>query len=129
MKDPNSTFSFKFYASPHIRELSPKFGIVKNPEASYITVTGTDFVCPEPTCSDLKVVMGDDESDRIHIPAQLIDGSTVKFLVPKYTKPEVLRVELTLNGKDYTNDNKTYGFFDPYVLDVQPRLIHPDGST
>ena len=43
--------------------------------------------------------------------------------------PSVLRVELSLNGKDYTNDNQTYGFFDPYVLDVQPRLLSRDGST
>lgn len=92
-------------------------------------MSGTDFVCPDPSCSDLTVVMGEEEDNKIYIQAELVDSATVKFLVPKYTKPEVLRVELTLNGKDYTNDNKTYGFFDPYVLDVQPRLIHTDGST
>jgi len=49
--------------------------------------------------------------------------------VPKYTKPDVLPVEVTFNGEDYTNDNFTYGFFDPYVLDVQPRLISIKGTT
>jgi hypothetical protein len=49
--------------------------------------------------------------------------------VPKYTKPDVLPVEITFNGQDYTNDNKTYGFFDPYILDVYPRLISPKGTT
>jgi len=34
-----------------------------------------------------------------------------------------------LNGEDFTNDKKTYGYFDPYVLDVSPRLISVDGST
>jgi hypothetical protein len=63
------------------------------------------------------------------MPATLESTSRIKVKVPKYTKPDVLRVELTLNGADYTHDNKTYGFYDPYVIDVQPRLISVDGST
>jgi len=50
-------------------------------------------------------------------------------MVPKYTKPDVLKVELTLNGHDYTNDKKDYGYYDPYVIDVYPKLIAVDGST
>lgn len=53
----------------------------------------------------------------------------VKCKIPKYTKPDVLRVELTLNGKDFTNDGKTYGYFDPYVLNAEPRLISVEGTT
>jgi len=53
----------------------------------------------------------------------------VRCKVPKYTKPDVLQVELTFNGQDYTHDNQTYGFFDPYVLDVKPRLISTKGTT
>ena len=49
--------------------------------------------------------------------------------MPDYTKPDVLKVEVTINGESYTSDNKTYGFFDPFVLDAQPRLIATDGST
>lgn len=36
---------------------------------------------------------------------------------------------MTTNGESYTNDNKTYGYFDPFVLDASPRLIAADGST
>ena len=50
-------------------------------------------------------------------------------MIPKYTKPDVLRVELTLNGIDYTADKKTYGYFDPYVLNAEPKLMAIDGST
>jgi len=46
-----------------------------------------------------------------------------------YTKPDVLPVQVTLNGFDYSNDNITFGFYDPYVIDAQPRLIAVDGST
>lgn len=41
----------------------------------------------------------------------------------------MLRVELTLNGQDYTNDLKTYGYYDPYVLNAEPRLISVEGTT
>lgn len=38
-------------------------------------------------------------------------------------------VEITFNGQDYTHENQTYGFFDPFVLDVRPRLISMKGTT
>lgn len=63
------------------------------------------------------------------VKAEKISDDKVKCAVPRYTKPDVLEVELTFNGQDFTNDNKTYGFFDPFVLDVQPRLISTSGST
>ena len=34
-----------------------------------------------------------------------------------------------MNGLDYTSDNRTYGFYDPYVTDAQPRLISVKGTT
>jgi hypothetical protein len=50
-------------------------------------------------------------------------------MTPKYTRPDVLQVEVTFNGQDYTNDKLTYGYFDPFVLDIQPRLISKRGTT
>ena len=49
--------------------------------------------------------------------------------VPKYTKPDILPVDISMNGKDYTNDKVTYGFYDAFVLDVAPRLISKRGGT
>jgi len=34
-----------------------------------------------------------------------------------------------MNGIDYTNDRVTYGFFDAFVIDVQPKLISKKGNT
>jgi len=48
--------------------------------------------------------------------------------VPKYTKPDVLNVELSTNGEDFTNDKVSYGFFDPFLINVSPRLIVAGGS-
>ena len=36
---------------------------------------------------------------------------------------------MTLNGYDYSNDNITFGFYDPYVIDASPRLISTSGTT
>lgn len=52
------------------------------------------------------------------MPATVVDSKTIKCKIPKNTKPDVLKVEVTLNGDDFTNDNKTYGYYDPYVIDV-----------
>ena len=49
--------------------------------------------------------------------------------IPKYTKPDILQVDISMNGKDYTNDHVTYGFYDAFVLDVTPRLISRRGGT
>ena len=58
-----------------------------------------------------------------------MNDTNVRVKIPKYTKPDVLRVELTVNGQDYTNDQKNYGYFDPYVLNAEPRLISVEGTT
>lgn len=36
---------------------------------------------------------------------------------------------MSLDGHDYTNNGVTYGFFDAYLLDVEPRLISRLGGT
>jgi len=92
-------------------------------------ISGRNFKCPDAACSQLKVRFGEEGGSGIYLKAQWLNESFVRCKIPKYTKPDVLRVELTLNGQDYTNDGKTYGFFDPYVLDVEPRLISIDGNT
>lgn len=49
--------------------------------------------------------------------------------IPKYTKPDILEVEMSMNGRDFTNDKVTYGFYDAFVIDVSPRLISKRGGT
>lgn len=63
------------------------------------------------------------------VKGEWVNQTFVRCLIPKYTKPDELVVELTLNGQDFTNDGKKYGYFDPYVLNAEPRLISVDGTT
>jgi hypothetical protein len=63
------------------------------------------------------------------VEGRLTSAGTIQCEVPYYTKPDILPVEVSINGVDFSNDNKTFGYFDPYIIDVQPRLIAIDGST
>ena len=38
-------------------------------------------------------------------------------------------VDVTMNGNDYTNDHISYGYFDAFVIDVNPKLIPIQGGT
>jgi len=49
--------------------------------------------------------------------------------MPNYPQPDILTIEVSMNGEDYSNDKKTFGFYDPFVLDVSPKLISKTGST
>ena len=91
-------------------------------------IEGTNLKCPDAACSDLYVRFGEPDQP-IFVKASQTNETFIRVRIPKYTKPDVLRVELTLNGKDYTNDGKNYGYFDPYVLNAEPRLISVEGTT
>jgi len=92
-------------------------------------VQGSGFECFDEDCSDLYCRFGNRPSQYIYVKGQLADSELVRCKVPQYTKPDVLWLEVTINGESYTSDNLTFGFFDPFVLDAAPRLIATDGST
>jgi len=93
-------------------------------------ISGKNFICPDGDCSHLTVRFGTEEKkDFVYVPGKRLDDGRVEVVVPRYTKPDVLNVEVSVNGEDYTNDKVTYGFFDPFLINVGPRLISPDGNT
>jgi len=129
VKDPSRDFSFSYYASPHVVSVSPSFGHVKAAREQVVELKGSGFECFDSECSELKCRFGNRPDAYIFTQGELVSSETVRCKVPEYTKPDVLEVELTINGESFTSDNQTYGFFDPFVLDAVPRLIATDGST
>jgi len=131
VKNPRTdvTQSFTYYQAPEITGLSPTFGPVKPDTDTDLTIKGSGFVCPNGDCKDVQIRFTDSDDNKIYMPCQLVDSSTIKVLIPKYTRPDVLTVEASMNGIDYTNSQKTYGFFDPYIIDAKPRLISVKGTT
>ena len=94
-----------------------------------VELKGTGFDCFDADCQELKCRFGNTPETYVYVQGSFIDQNTVRCKVPKYTKPDVLNLEMTINGESYTSDNQTFGFFDPFILDASPRLIAVDGST
>jgi len=126
---PQKPYSFYYYDSPHIDALHPAFGPVKATIQKYLYLEGRNFKCPDASCSNLRVTFRDANNNTINMKGEWVNATYVRCLIPKYSKPDELVVELTLNGQDYTNDGKKYGYFDPYVLNAEPRLISVEGTT
>jgi hypothetical protein len=129
VKDPAADSSYGYYTAPHVTSLEPSFGHVKATMDAPIQVSGSGFECFDDECSDLQCRFGNKPSQYIYVQAELVNGGLVQCMAPEYTKPDVLKVEVTVNGESFTNDNQTYGYFDPFVLDAVPRLLATNGST
>jgi hypothetical protein len=59
----------------------------------------------------------------------MLSTGVIQCTIPKYPAPETLSVDVSFNGQDFTNDGVKYGFMDPFILDVEPRLISSKGTT
>jgi len=102
---------------------------VKSPNNEKAIISGRNFECPDgaSTC-ECFVRFGDIDFGTV-MTGQVLSYTQIEVHIPKYTKPDILAVDISMNGRDYTNDKVTYGFFDAFVLDVAPRLISKRGGT
>lgn len=127
--NPETGKSYQYYATPHVTSVSPAFGHVKAIKDQIVDVAGSGFTCYDEGCSDLLCRFGNSPDAYVYVKAEEVNEHLVRCKVPQYTKPDVLFVEVTVNGESYTNDNKTFGYFDPFVLDAEPKLLATDGTT
>lgn len=92
----NSTYSYQYYSAPQIISITPPYGPVKSPNNETVDIFGKNFQCPDAECKDLYVRFGDPDNG-IYVKGEKINDNTVRVAVPKYTKPDVLPVEITFN--------------------------------
>lgn len=71
----------------------------------------------------------DQEDAKIETKCTYIDSTKLNCTVPQYNNPNVLKVDISMDGEDYTTDNLEYGFFDPYILSVTPKIVSTKGGT
>lgn len=121
-------YSYLYYNAPVVKEVDPHYGPVKSPNDEKAIIIGENFICPKDDCSKCLVRFGDSDFGTV-VPGKVLSSSQIEVYVPKYTKPDILPVEVSMNGRDFTNDHATYGFFDAFLLDVHPRLIVKKGGT
>lgn len=65
----------------------------------------------------------------VYVEGTMSSDGKIQCYAPVYVQPDILRLEVTLNDVDYSHDNKTFGYFDPFVINAKPRLINVDGTT
>lgn len=124
-QDLNQTI--QIYKGPIIREIWPNYVVTRNPANKSIVVSGDNFNC-ERNCKP-KIKFTNKFDDIIIMPAQVLSNGSLIGQIPQYTSPEILTVDISFNGQEYTNDRFEFGFLDPYILDVQPRLVSSHGTT
>ena len=124
----NESYSYVYYSSPRVDSIYPPFGMVNNPAPIMLTIKGRNFNCSDDECKAVKCRFGKGDQ-AIYVPAERISSTEIHCLVPKYNRPDVVPVEISLDAEYYTSDNKEFGFYDPYVWNVKPRMVSRKGNT
>lgn len=117
------------YAGPHVKSVSPTFGVTKNPKGTILDISGENFACPGGDCSHIKVRFTNYKGDQIFVSGHMSSAGTIQCTEPEYPSPETLTVDVSFNGLDWSNDQVNFSYIDPFVLGVKPRLISPRGNT
>lgn len=121
-------YSFEYESSPYITSIDPEFGEVRHSDNLSIDVHGRNFDCPQGNCHNVKCKFGS-EPDAIIVKGIRQSSEVIKCPLPNYPQPDVLNVEVTMNGRDYSNNGHQFGYYDPFVLHVTPKLVSKTGST
>ena len=85
-----------------------------------------NFECDD--CKQVKCWFGRDP-EFVIVKGSLKSEELIECPMPNFPKPDLLPVEVSMNGKDYSNSKKEFGFYDPFVVDVNPKLISKSGKT
>ena len=125
-----------YFNGPRVTQVEPAYGVTKNPDNHDITIMGENFECPpselnpeEEDCSKVRVRFTNKYGDEIFMDGHKTAAGAIKCPIPKYPSPETLDVDITMNDQDYTNNGVSFGYIDPYILNVSPRLVSSRGTT
>ena len=119
----------KFYNGPRVTSVNPSFGVTKNPRNQKMEIQGENFVCPNSDCSKLKVKFTNFEGREILEDGQMTETGSIVCDIPKYPAPETLDVDVSFNDQDFTNNGVKFGYLDPFIEDVEPKLVSTKGTT
>jgi len=125
----NATYSWTYYPGPHVKAIYPPFGPTDPNADVMVFVKGTNFKCPAVgSCEPVMCRYGVNE-ESIYTKGTLISSTEIHCLAPKYSRPDVLPIEISIAGDEYTSDGKEYGFYSPYVWKVTPKMVSRKGHT
>lgn len=124
----NASYSFTYYAHPTIRALYPPYGAAKSKKEVMLFIKGTNFRSFDRFKRKVECRFGKD-IEAVITDGVLISETEIHCPVPKFNKPDVVVVEISINEGEFTSDGKEYGFYDPYVWKVTPKMVSKKGNT
>ncbi len=124
----NETYSYTYYTSPRVENIYPTFGPLAHSSMITLFVKGKHFSCLDQNCTHVTCRFGKGD-EAIFVPATRVSATEIHCRIPKYNRPDVVPVEISLDDEYYTSDNKEFGFYDPFVWNVKPKMVSRRGNT
>jgi hypothetical protein len=123
---PNPGKKFTYYSLPNIVEILPKYGPLKlnNQE---IRLKLDNYYCTS-NCDRL-LCRFTSKNSVFYEKGSYISPNNVNCTVPRVNIPDSFVVEMTSNGRFFTNNGLTFTFYEPYVIKVTPQMISSKGNT
>jgi hypothetical protein len=123
---PYNNKKFSLYSLPNIVDVIPKYGPLKL-NNQQIRLKLDNYYCTS-DCDRLTCRFTSKNS-IFYEKGTYVSPNNVDCVVPRVNIPDSFNVELTLNGDFYTNNGKTFTFYEPYVIKVTPQMISSKGNT
>ena len=117
------------YEGPTVTKVLPAYGNANEKKTKYISVFGKNFKCLNKGCNELKCRFQfvSNDKDSFYVKAQLINSKLLRCKIPMLNRPEVVKIRVTINDRDYTSDQVSFTYFDPFVVSFVPKIISPKG--
>ena len=122
----NKDLIYTFYILPNITDISPRYGPLKS-ENQKIEVTLDNYICTD-DCEKIKCRFKS-KTNTYYMKANYERPNLVSCNTPNVNIPEAYTIEVSFNGDDYTSNEKTFTFYDPYVIKVVPQMVSSKGNT
>ena len=118
------------YDGPVVKNIIPSFGEGKKGVFYNISVNGRNFNCLNNRCDKyLKCRFQFSGKENSIIVSGTYKSNTEVFCpVPKINRAIVLYVSISIDGRDFSTDNVTFTFFDPFILGLSPEIISISGK-
>jgi len=121
-------FNFTYFTLPNITGLSPLYGPLKSKDFTDINVLLDNYYCIE-NCDKI-VCRFTSKNNVFEEKGRYIGPNRVNCTVPRVNIPDVMKVEVSMNGgEDFTNNKNNFTFYDPYIIRVTPKMISSSGGT
>lgn len=124
----NEEIIFEFYTLPEIVSFWPLFGpLRKEAGGGELQITLDNYICNS-DC-DNYVARYRSTNNIFYEKCRYERPNTLNCTLPTVNRPEPFNVEVSADGIDFTNNNKNFTFYDPYILTVKPKMVSSRGGT